>query len=78
MSENKVKWHPYPEEKPKYKKNYLVTIYCLDDEYDEDDAYLTTAIFYWFGDCFFDPFHPCWAVVAWAELPKPYKPESKE
>ena len=69
-----VEWHPYPKEKPKYKKNYLVTIDCLDDEYDEDDAYLATAIFYWVGDCFYDPFHPSWAVVAWAEPPKPYKP----
>ena len=26
MSENKVKWHPYPKEKPPIEDDYLVTV----------------------------------------------------
>ena len=68
MSENKVVWHPYPQEKPKNNsvKPYLVTIMCfsetiVDMEYYEDDS------FKWCKSKEDE------RVIAWAELPDPYK-----
>ena len=28
MSENKVKWHPYPQERPVEDDDYLITVKC--------------------------------------------------
>ena len=68
MSENRVKWHPYPEEKPKNNsvEPYLVSVRCFEEiivdmEYYEDDS------FKWF------PYGEDKRVVAWAELPDPYE-----
>lgn len=62
MSENKVKWHPYPETKPK-DGTYLVT--TLAGKVDTDAFQLGDFDFYMSE------------VIAWAELPEPYKPEMK-
>lgn len=70
MSENKVKWHPYPEEKPpKENVRYLVTagidghIHILVQHYVQ---FKERCGFFVVGD-------DC--VIAWAELPEPYKEE---
>ena len=64
MSDNKVKWHPYPQEKPEEYDEYLVTVK------DEQDLFTFTT--YWIpeGNTFIDFSRD---IVAWAELPEPYK-----
>lgn len=66
-----VDWHPYPKEKPLEKdhlKKFLVTIVGSDGEYyvEEDE---------WFVDDF-----EGWGffVIAWAEMPEPYRPPEPE
>lgn len=70
MSETKTKWHKWPDEKPPCRGTYLVTI-CVGD----GEPYV---ISYHFDPecqdplaCFFDGTK----ILAWAELPDPYKPE---
>lgn len=65
MSETKVIWHPYPKEKPKKDKIYLITI-----EHNTKEKIVTTRSC-WNGN--FTPFAP---IIAWAELPKPYEEET--
>ena len=69
MSETKTVWHPYPKEKPKRDKEYLVT--CV-----HQDGNKFIFIDFWFsatgeGEWFTAPEK----VIAWAELPEPYRPE---
>lgn len=64
MSENKVIWHPYPQEKPKRAREfYLVT---------SPDVISHGIDIDYFTECnrFVDK-----RVIAWAELPDPYKGE---
>ena len=74
MSENKVKWHPYPEEKPKNdsRNPYLGTWGCEGvggKEPEGDLFYDEDAAFKWTLEN---------EVIAWAELPEPYKEEKHE
>lgn len=67
MSENKVKWHPYPEENPKKSGDYLVYIRAGDK--------IFTYIAYWIDSIgIFEP-RFVGRILAWAELPEPYKEE---
>lgn len=73
-----VDWHPYPKEKPKKSGRYLVTIVSefmgkrvtTDDFYDYKELlenYNRGPRYYWY-------YHNG-EVIAWAELPEPYKSE---
>lgn len=69
MSENKVIWHPYPQEKPKKNDSYLITLkgrnsipFVCQDIYNDD-----IKAFRFEGYSTFEK------VTAWAELPEPYK-----
>ena len=64
-----IEWHPYPKEKPTEDGRYLVTIrmFCrdgFDEEYErrfvQEDVF--DLGYFWKA-----------GVIAWAELPKPYK-----
>lgn len=70
MKKVEIEWHKYPDEKPKNNpvEPYLVSIRCfggtcVDMEYYEDDS------FKWM------PYKEDKSVIAWAELPEPYKEE---
>ena len=71
----KVDWHPYPEETPRYYGDYLIT-YTVPIKSSKNRAEIT----------YFDRWTDsnCWdvfkdkKVIAWAELPDPYDPETKE
>lgn len=65
----KIDWHPYPLELPDSGKNYLVTV-----ESEEGFRYVYTAMFMYVSGWLEDKNHK---VVAWAELPEPYKSEEK-
>ena len=62
-----IEWHPYPQEKPEEYDEYLVTVK------DEQDLFTFTT--YWLpeGNTFIDFSR---YIVAWAELPEPYKEET--
>lgn len=69
MSKNKVKWHKYPEEKPK-------------DMGEEIEFYLTTVkkgeriiVEILCSCCGKFPVPPGHEVIAWAEKPEPYEGE---
>lgn len=69
---DKIKWHPYPEEKPTEADFYLLTIKgprdsepWIDDEYSYDPE--DNGIFYEYGWERYDD------VIAWAQYPAPYK-----
>lgn len=59
MSENKVKWHPYPQEKPLKEGRYLVTFKHIFRNFVVIRSYPNSD---WDKE----------VVIAWAELPKPY------
>ena len=63
MSENKVKWHPYTEEKPPKERLYLITL-KFGNTKDVSMGYLTKDIY-------------SNTLIAWAEIPEPYNPEEK-
>ena len=66
MSENKVKWHPYPQERPIEDDDYLITVkYRRARKVTTWDS--VNGYFYIEGD-----------VTAWAELPEPYKEDKHE
>lgn len=68
MSENKVVWHKYPEDKPNEKDTYIVTLKFGKDLLTSTTDWIPEQNTFWdFGD----------SVVAWAEMPEPYK-EVKE
>ena len=62
-----IEWHPYPQEKPEEYDEYLVTVK------DEQDLFTFTT--YWLpeGNTFIDFSRD---IVAWAELPEPYKEQT--
>lgn len=64
----KIKWRPFPEEKPKRTANCIVSISSDGTEY-------TTSSWWDFKKKHFED---CWdtVVVAWAYMPRPYKKES--
>ena len=66
MSENKVIWHPYPQEKPIKSGQYLVTV---EDTYNVIDF----ADYLSYDKQFLNEIDEY--VIAWAELPEPYKGE---
>lgn len=69
MSENKVKWHPYPQEKPSKKGYYLVSITSKIESYRRIyiEEYRIIGNRYMFSEIFAKD------ISAWAELPEPYK-----
>lgn len=69
MSENKVVWHPYPQEKPKENKTYLVTLRRLT----MGGYQFKIGIYRAFNEDFFN--EDLCKVIAWAEMPEPYKEE---
>lgn len=70
MSENTVKWHPYPKEMPDMAggENYLVIIKH------KRKAKIKIMKSGERG-CFTPPFFG--EIIAWAELPEPYNPKEK-
>ena len=62
MSENKVKWHPYPQEQPPKDGLFLVTL-KFGNKKEVEMAYLIKDI-------------NSKNLIAWAELPRPYKEEN--
>lgn len=63
---NEVVWHPYPEEKPTRRGNYLVTLNVGGGK-----KMICTLCSPQTGDFNTD------SVLAWAELPEPYKEEDE-
>ena len=61
MSKNRVKWHPYPEEKPPKDGLYLITL-KFGNKKEVAIAYLTKDT-------------NSNNLIAWAEIPKPYEEE---
>ena len=67
-----VDWHPYPETSPDQKDDYRDFLLTIDAGYGPFitiDQWLSVGCW----DRFLDK-----DVIAWAELPEPYKPEDKE
>ena len=64
MSKNRVKWHPYPQEKPKKDGIYLIT-HRFGNTKDVSMGYLTKDIY-------------SNTLTAWAYMPEPYKGEGNE
>lgn len=67
MSETKVIWHKFPDEKPKIKENesrdYLITVSYLGRILVKKDYWLGGGRWYEYNG---------YDVLAWAELPDPY------
>ena len=61
MSENKVKWHPYPQERPIEDDDYLITI---------KGNHIKKVMKWNSVNGYFNIYVN---VTAWAELPEPYK-----
>lgn len=78
MSENKVKWHPYPDDKPKIEGFYLVTVeFPFIGEYKEPVS-REIRVGYWALGRFFARLGDAdCRITAWAEAPEPYIPEMK-
>lgn len=66
----KIDWHPYPQKKPALYVLVLVTIEFSKDLRKVSVDYLT-PIEGWWKHCLGE------RVIAWAELPEPYRPEVK-
>ena len=64
MSESKIIWHKYPDEKPPKDGLFLIT-HRFRNQIRVDMAYFTKDI-------------KSETVTAWAELPEPYKEENNE
>ena len=64
MSENKVKWHPYPQERPIEDNDYLITV-----KYRRRRKVMKWDSFNGYFNVYVD-------VIAWAEMPEPYKEET--
>lgn len=68
MSENKVKWHPYPEEKPKKSDLYLITVKNINIK-----PFVCQDVFNDYTKVFrFERYSMIEKIIAWAELPEPY------
>ena len=70
MSENNVKWHPYPQEKPKEDNEYLVSVNMWNKSFTSTSSWITSK------DVFEDIWDKC--IYAWAEKPEPYKEDCDE
>lgn len=70
MSENSVKWHPFPKSKPKNDGEYLTTVL-----FKTGDKYVISN--YWIcnggNGKWVEGFEH--NIIAWAEQPEPYIPE---
>lgn len=72
MNETKTIWHPFPQEKPRFKyKTYLVTMKVSSSNPNDKRFYAQVTTMRW------NAHH--WQgidsdVVAWAYMPDPYKP----
>lgn len=75
MSENTVKWHPYPEEKPKKEAPYLVTTKECDSS--KLDVGIDTFFADWKAFGLEYPKPKIHMVIAWAEKPKPYEEKKR-
>ena len=67
--ETKVKWHPYPKEKPKREGDYLLTLMIDNHRYIRFgyyDIFKKRSCFLGTNEMY---------IIAWAELPKPYTEE---
>lgn len=77
MSETKTVWHPYPKEKPSASGQFLITTRDNDgqglsrnvDFFDADEG------IFWCEDAEVFGIEFTWNVIAWSELPEPYKPD---
>lgn len=58
-----IKWHKYPEDKPKESNHYLVTI--------KNEQRKIVEILFTSSGLFHVP--PSYEVIAWAEMPEPYE-----
>lgn len=67
----KVNWHQYPDEMPDSGKDYLVTI-----EGPDGTRFVCMSHFMYLTE-WIKP-NKYFKVIAWAELPEPYKPEEPE
>ena len=74
MSEAKIVWHPYPEEKPKVPGCYLITMKYPSYEDDKDSSDFEVVIGYWYCKRFYISAKDK-NVLAWADSPEPYRPE---
>lgn len=66
MSETKTVWYHYPKEMPKKEGQYLITLRVGTTDYMDTDSYCINKNHGFFLR--YDHF-----VIAWAELPEPYK-----
>lgn len=71
MSESKILWHKYPDEKPQRNDDYLVTIKTSRKLYISKDCYDINE-----GEFEFEFMTEI--IIAWAEMPEPYNPEAKD
>ena len=69
MSETKIVWHKYPDEVPQRYNKYLVSIQAPNGTVDVDTLFYSDFLNEWMGLGIFSQ------VLAWAELPEPYKPD---
>ena len=70
MSENKIVWHKYPQEKPKKDDEYLVPVKVGDEIFTSSTRWIDSIGIFrlmWDG-----------RILAWAELPDPYKEDCDE
>ena len=71
MKKTEIEWHPYPKEKPKVVDEYLVTI--------NYGFFKITSSAIWKDGRFMedeDESSKMYPVIAWAEMPEPYKEDS--
>ena len=68
-----ITWHPYPKDKPTGNGDYLVTLDTITNGKIDIAYYGGNGIPRFFLP---EPSHAMDKVVAWAELPKPYKEET--
>ena len=74
-----VAWHPYPKEKPNvpttvkesWGEYYATYTYLVTQKYADGSRHINVGSF--FMGCFSES-----GVIAWAELPEPYKEEDDE
>lgn len=71
MKKAEIEWYKYPEEKPKEANEYLITVNC--------DFFNITTSAIWENGRFVDneeEQNEIDSVIAWAEMPEPYKEEA--
>ena len=71
MKNTEIEWHPYPKEKPKIVDEYIVTI--------NYGYFKATSSAIWKKGRFVDNEeyqNNIGSIIAWAEMPEPYKEES--